>query len=249
MTNMIKPRLLFFDLDDTLLFRGVIREEVREALRLAQAYGHRILLNTGRSKAFVPPIAYEIPWDGMVCGTSYVEYRGEIIFNRCIPMNLLFETVEYGIQSGVPLCLEGVTGVYATVPNENFVNIAPNYRSILPTLHDISKLTVWRPISEEEAKVLSRRFDLIRHATYTEILMKGFSKGTGLAIVAAHEGIPMERTVAFGDSLNDLGMLRDAGIAAVMKNAPDEVHAVADWIATEDETGVAELIRRYLLPK
>jgi len=248
MSNQIKQHLVFFDLDDTLLFHGVIREEVREALRAAQAYGHKILLNTGRSKGFLPPVVYEIPWDGMICGTTYVELGGEVLLDRNVPVNLLFETVEYGMQCDVPLCLEGITGVYATVPNEHFINIAPNYRAIVPTLRDISKLTVWRPITEEEAKVLSRRFDLIRHATYTEILPKGFSKGTGIAIVAASEGIPMERTVAFGDSLNDLGMLRTAGFAAVMKNAPAEVHAVADWIATEEETGVAELILQHLLP-
>ena len=73
---MMKPHLLFFDLDGTLLFHGVVRGEVREALRLVRGRGHRVILNTGRSLAFVPPIAYELPLDGMICGASYVEYEG-----------------------------------------------------------------------------------------------------------------------------------------------------------------------------
>jgi Cof subfamily protein (haloacid dehalogenase superfamily) len=244
---MMKPHLLFFDLDGTLLFHGVVREEVREALRLVRERGHRVILNTGRSLAFVPPIVYELPFDGMICGASYVEYEGKVLLNRAIPVNLLYETVSYAIKSGVPICLEGVSKVYATVDGSDFENIAPYYQKILPTLYDITKMTVWRPISEEEAKILGRRFYLIRHETYTEIMMKGMTKGTGIAVIASHLGIPMERTVAFGDSLNDVYMLRDAGIAAVMKGAPDEVLALADWVATEEETGVAELLHKHFL--
>ncbi len=244
---IMKPHLLFFDLDGTLLFHGVVREEVREALRLVRERGHRVILNTGRSLAFVPPIAYELPLDGMVCGAGYVEYGGEILLNRTVPLNLLYETVEYAIQDGIPLCLEGLTAVYATVPSDTFLNIAPDYRRLVPTLDDITKLTVWRPITDEEAKVFGRRFDLIRHATYTELLMPGLTKGTAIALIAKHLGVPMEQTVAFGDSLNDVYMLRDAGIAAVMKGAPDEVLALADWVATEDETGVAELLHKHFL--
>jgi len=60
--------------------------------------------------------------------------------------------------------------------------------------------------------------------------------------------VPMDETVAVGDSLNDLAMIARAGFGVAMGNAQEEVKRAADWIApTNEEDGVAEVIRRYLL--
>ena len=243
-----KRHLLFFDLDRTLLFDGVIPLPVEEALLAAQEKGHAIILNTGRSKAFVPEIAMRIPWDGLVCGTSYVEYHGEILFNHPVPTDLLMIVAEYCIERNIPIRLEGISEVFSTSPRDTvFRNIQGDYRELLPTVHDISKVTVHRPVTDEENAFLSRYFDTVRLPTYTEALQRGITKATGIEVVARHEGIPLERTVAFGDSLNDLGMLRCAGIGCVMVDAPPELMALADFVATEETTGVAELLRLHFL--
>ena len=102
-------------------------------------------------------------------------------------------------------------------------------------------------MGKEAAQLMSRYFDTVRLPTYTEALQRGITKATGIEVVARHEGIPLERTVAFGDSLNDLGMLRCAGIGCVMADAPPELMALADFVAIEETTGVAELLRLHFL--
>lgn len=49
-----------------------------------------------------------------------------------------------------------------------------------------------------------------------EFMLAGVDKGVGLQAVIKHYGVPVERTLAFGDSENDVPMLRLAGLGVVM---------------------------------
>ena len=74
------------------------------------------------------------------------------------------------------------------------------------------------------------------------------NKGEALLKLAAHLGCARENTIAFGDAVNDLSMVREAGIGVCMANGDPRVKAVADYISgTNDEDGVAEGIYRFVL--
>ena len=74
------------------------------------------------------------------------------------------------------------------------------------------------------------------------------SKGSGLRWLAQRLGIPMEQTLAIGDGVNDVSMLREAGLGIAMGNAAPEVQAAARALtATNDEDGAALAIERYVL--
>jgi HAD superfamily hydrolase (TIGR01484 family) len=61
--------------------------------------------------------------------------------------------------------------------------------------------------------------------------------------------IDKEDSIAVGDGYNDLPLMEAAGFKVAMGNAPDEVKAVADYIAPSiDEDGVAEVIERFIIP-
>ncbi|MBR1438554.1 MAG: HAD family phosphatase [Synergistaceae bacterium] len=72
------------------------------------------------------------------------------------------------------------------------------------------------------------------------------NKGDGLKFLAGYLGIPLESTLAFGDGLNDISMIKAAGIGAAMSNAVDELKESADYIVPDCNTdGVAEGIKRF----
>lgn len=74
------------------------------------------------------------------------------------------------------------------------------------------------------------------------------TKGNALAFVAEHYGIPRERVMAIGDAPNDTPMLKWAGLGIAMANAwPDARHAAQFVVASNEEDGVAEAIRRFAL--
>ena len=80
-----------------------------------------------------------------------------------------------------------------------------------------------------------------------EIAAAGVNKSAGLEVICQRYGIDASEVVAFGDGLNDLDMLRWAGWAVAMSNAPQEVRAVADVIApNHHDDGVAAVIERML---
>ena len=76
-----------------------------------------------------------------------------------------------------------------------------------------------------------------------EIAHRDAGKQTGLSFVLDRLGLTAAQTVAFGDAVNDLDMLRWAGLGVAVGNAPAEVQAAADRIApTNDEDGVAKVL-------
>ena len=73
-------------------------------------------------------------------------------------------------------------------------------------------------------------------------------KEKALTILAAKLGINMANIAAFGDEVNDIGMLRAAGTAVAVENAIPEAKAAADYICGDcDEDGVARWIENYIL--
>ena len=72
------------------------------------------------------------------------------------------------------------------------------------------------------------------------------NKGDGLKFLAEYLRIPIESTLAFGDGLNDMSMIESAGIGAAMSNGIDELKAIADYIAPDNNhDGVAEGVRKF----
>ena len=61
-------------------------------------------------------------------------------------------------------------------------------------------------------------------------------------------GVALWDVIACGDGLNDLSMIRYAGLGVAMANAQPEVKEAADVVTlSNDEDGVAEVIERYIL--
>ena len=80
-----------------------------------------------------------------------------------------------------------------------------------------------------------------------EFMAAGISKGEALVFLSRHSGIPMERTMAIGDNLNDVEMISEAGFGVAMGNAIAELKEKADWVtSTNDEDGLALAIEKML---
>lgn len=73
------------------------------------------------------------------------------------------------------------------------------------------------------------------------------TKASGLRQLCHLLNVPVEATIAIGDSENDLEVLKAAGTGVAMANAPDEVKAHADYVtASNDDDGVARVLERLV---
>ncbi len=74
------------------------------------------------------------------------------------------------------------------------------------------------------------------------------SKGSALTQLARHFDIPLSQTMAIGDGLNDISMLRAAGLGVAMGTAPRVVQRAASVLTGGNhEDGAAQAIERYVL--
>jgi hydroxymethylpyrimidine pyrophosphatase-like HAD family hydrolase len=83
---------------------------------------------------------------------------------------------------------------------------------------------------------------------FLEIMGHGTSKWRALLRLIEMEGLTPEQVVSIGDEVNDLEMIRHAGLGVAMGNAIPAVKAVAGYITrTNEEDGVADVVEQFLL--
>jgi hydroxymethylpyrimidine pyrophosphatase-like HAD family hydrolase len=81
------------------------------------------------------------------------------------------------------------------------------------------------------------------HQAWVEVYHPEVRKAVALLALAARLGIAPEEIIYFGDSLNDLEVMRAVGYPVAMGNALPEVKAVAWRVApSNNEEGVARVL-------
>lgn len=85
-------------------------------------------------------------------------------------------------------------------------------------------------------------------STYLEIMPTNASKTSAINILQKEFDVEKPEIIAMGDNYNDIDMLEYAGLGIAMGNAPEEVKKHANYItSTNDEDGVAEALKKYIL--
>ena len=163
--------------------------------------------------------------------------------------------------------LQDKAEAYAT--DEHYLKMVREFRNPVPDLKrhlldtepegGVQKVMLFSRNDEPEAKeiraiekAMAERFPEIKitSSTWNDLEFNNPSahKGSSLARLAEHLGFGLENCMSFGDGRNDLTMIEAAGIGVAMENAVEEVKAAADHITkSNDENGVAEAIRRFVL--
>ncbi len=92
---------------------------------------------------------------------------------------------------------------------------------------------------------LPEDFELIKYDNFAELINKGINKATGIDAVMTYFGADLADSIAIGDSLNDLEMLRHAGIGIAMGNSVKEVKDAADLVTDHiQEDGIYKALEK-----
>mgnify|MGYP005840736587 CR=1 FL=1 len=117
------------------------------------------------------------------------------------------------------------------------------YKILAFSFHEEKRNNGWNYLKDMNGMVL------VSSAIHNfELSNENATKGNALKALSSHLTIPMEETIAIGDSGNDVSMLKVAGLSIAMGNAPSEIKNIADKVTlTNDEHGVAHAIHNFLL--
>ena len=236
--------LVFFDVDGTLLFGNTkISAADVDALHRLQAAGHKIFINSGRSRSIVPKaLTEQVNFDGFVCGSTYIEYGGEVLHRKPVDDDTIRDVCRYAAERGLGTLLEGEVAAYgihggAFHPCVDITDALEEYLQE-PSKMRVTKFTFNCDISPE----IAARFPGIRvinFGGYSEGIVRGYNKAFGMQMLGEKLGVPRERLVAFGDSVNDVEMIDYAGVGVIMHSAPALLDRYAALRVDADFGGVA----------
>ena len=105
-----------------------------------------------------------------------------------------------------------------------------------------------RAVQSQIARALPAGLRVVQTAPfYLEVIPAAINKGVGLRAACEAVGLKPEDAIAFGDSENDIEMLRAAGLGVAMGNADAAVKAAADRVTrSNNENGIAAALEEIL---
>lgn len=124
---------------------------------------------------------------------------------------------------------------------------SPVYKVVIMCL-DMAQL-------DEAKKALGNEFNFVLQELKApakcingEIINKEFNKGLGVEIICKKFNVPIEDTVGFGDSMNDLEMIQTVGYSVCMANGSEKLKELADMVCPSvSEDGLARAFAKLNL--
>lgn len=263
-------RLVALDLDDTLLTTDKrIAPEDREALKACLEKGIHVVTASGRFNK--SQMGFIRKLDLGLEDKPHVGDGGGTIFDarRVIRKMGAFQPGQYEAVLSrtraldLPCYVTNGEKVYFDIPDQPlraiYARTQEDRRSYMLGIDDLAEVD--KPLKfvfafqnpEEREKILSIRcpgtITFSAGRNLMEITSAHLNKGSGLKALVDYYGVSMEEVAAFGDSENDIPMLREAGLGLAVANAAEKVKASADAVGekTNDENGVAWLLEKYIL--
>ncbi len=261
-------RLLVTDLDGTLVTSTrEITPRTLAAVRGAQQRGVRVCLATGRMWSSAEPYVRRLGADPPAIlyngGLVYDFSTGTVLYR--LPLGYEHARAVLEMLREFPSVLPHLyldDRVYAAGPSElteqyrrrnglqvdlvgdliAFLRPDPMKILIIGAPNDLH--TVLAQIGARALPVHA----VFSEPTFLEILPQNSSKGIALEFLAPQLGVALAEVIAVGDNLNDLEMIRTAGLGVAMGNAPAEVKSHADYVtASNNDEGLAIVIERFVL--
>ncbi|MCF0146022.1 MAG: HAD family phosphatase [Eubacterium sp.] len=252
-------KIFFSDMDFTLLTTDKnISPKTYAALREFVDAGNSFVMSTGRALSSALKLRDRL---GLNFPHSYMSiFNGAMIYDNDaekpileihVPMEVVRDLIAIADEEGIHI--QTYQGRYFVVRKyspevEYYMNgtvmpviINPNIMEELQ--NEPCKMLMInlenRKRLEEVQHRLERRFGdeldfVFSHDYYLDIFPKTAGKGNAVRHLCRMLDVPIENTLAAGDEENDITMLQAAGLGIAMKNAVDNVKAVADVIADDD---------------
>ena len=246
--------------------KNVPPESAVDAVRRARERGHKVVLCSGRNYGMLFPVL-RFGFDGLVASAGgYIEYNGQVVYDCPMTPEQQARVLDVFKESGIYRTIGGRNHSYTDEGFKEFLaentDSKANSELLRWRIQIESELDI-RPMSEYDGEpiygmafmsrgaerlrkpmeLLGEEFDFCIQDEDTcgvvngELSSKAFDKGSAVKRLCEFLGVSREDTIAFGDSMNDLEMLKAVGTSVCMANGSPTLLKMAHMVCppvTED---------------
>ena len=117
----------------------------------------------------------------------------------------------------------------------------PAYKVVIMCLHP-EQLEPAREVLEDRYNfVIQEITDPAHRCINGELINRKYDKGRGILRICEYLGVPVEDTIGFGDSVNDLEMIQTVGTSVCMDNGAEALKKISDIVCPAvEEDGMAK---------
>ncbi len=261
---MKRVKIVFIDLDSTLTkMPGKIDIKNKIIINRLTNMGIHVVINTGRSLPYTIPICKQFCTSNYVITSNGAEiynyiskkevYRSiisheniEILDNLINKYNLFFTA--NGIEKRYTNKKEDNKGLFIS---ESLKDIDDRIAQVVLESYNLDNMKQLRKEIEEQTnlKIANKTKHIEENKLlYYDITNNDVDKGTAVEILCKKLNIDLDRTMAIGDSDNDIPMLKKVEYKVAVSNASDNLKKEANLITLSNkQNGVATILNELYI--
>jgi len=261
-TKISTPKIIFFDIDDTLSRNGIIAEHNKATLKQLADTDIKLVISTGRSKAILPEDILALLdadiLDAIICMNGQYSFdKSGRISHYPLTAEQTDKIVRLCQQSDLIHKFDSATHIAWSGENERlreFNAVTPN--SILDPeyykTNTVYQCSVFFNNQQEKMQDIDfAQYDLKLvhwHQIGADILPAEASKARGIKDMCEYYAVDASECMAFGDGMNDLEMFDLVGFAVAMGDAQPALIERADFVTgTIEEYGIQTVLNQLAM--
>ncbi|CUX40201.1 Flavin mononucleotide phosphatase YbjI [Clostridium sp. C105KSO15] len=256
-------KLIASDIDGTLVPDGSheLNPELYDVILKLRAKGIQFAAASGRQwlsiESIFEPIKEKVFY--LSDNGAYVGCHGRSLYVNPIERKTIMDMVQdVRNMDGLDVMICGPDVIYTETDNQEFLDWMVNgYKFHVKKVEDLTrvesefiKISVYRKTDVEahtrtlREKYADRLKMTIAGDMWMDCMRPGINKGQAVKLLQDSLGIKPEETMAFGDQLNDIEMLKQAYYSFAVGNAREEVKAAARFRTdTNVNDGVLKILK------
>lgn len=233
--------IIFFDVDGTLMDHHGFKvpSSTIQTLKLLKAKGHKLCIATGRSydSLLRTPIINYIDWDGMICnnGQLVLNEHQDILFKAVFKKEVVEQFLKTAKRLNFPVVVKCKKRFISQKADQNTMDVHAYFNNPIPpvdtyTNQEVEAMNIYAPKSYDyqDFKDIPDIHIIPCDLNYGEVSVKGVSKATSIQYLLDY--YHFSSYIAFGDSPNDIEMLKHAKISVAMGQSQQHVKTHATFV-------------------